>query len=62
MELDFEKGIKTELEDDGFKGFKSIEKLRTDVSIIPKEKGIYLILNNKPAEGKFLEESILIHG
>lgn len=38
----------------GFTGFKTIEKLRTDKSFIPKEKGVYMILNLEE-EINFLE-------
>jgi hypothetical protein len=39
----------------GFDGFKSIKELSTSNSIIPKEKGVYLILNMNIEAPIFLE-------
>lgn len=42
--------------EEGFTGFKTIKELMMDHSMIPKEKGVYLVLRNNPAAPTFLEQ------
>ena len=42
----------------GFVGFKSISQLWNESSIIPNEKGVYLIINSTPSNKEFLETSV----
>lgn len=44
-----------EIRKDGFKGFKKMNELFMDDSSIPKEKGVYLVLNPNPESPIFLE-------
>lgn len=40
--------------DYGFTGFKSIQELRSNTSLIPTKKGVYLVLNPSPDKKEFL--------
>ena len=42
----------------GFTGFKSVSELWNDDSIIPKERGVYLIINPKYESKKFLAKGV----
>ncbi|QKJ31332.1 hypothetical protein HQ865_16705 [Mucilaginibacter mali] len=43
------------LKHEGFEGFKTIQELNNNHDIIPKQKGVYFILNDKTIEPVFLE-------
>ena len=39
----------------GFTGFQKISELKRDISVIPKEKGVYLVLYTKKEHPSFME-------
>ncbi len=46
------------LKKDGYEGFVSIEDLWQDSSMIPKKKGVYLILNKKQNNTSFINPGV----
>jgi hypothetical protein len=50
--------IKTELEQNGFTGFKSVEELWMDKSVLPRAKGVYLVLDPNYDNTEFLQKGV----
>ncbi len=46
------------LEDEGFEGFKTIKELFISCSIVPKVKGVYLVLRDGSKEPKFVQKGV----
>jgi len=46
------------LYENGFRGFKSVEELRNDTSIVPNEQGVYLVLNLNLNNTNFIEKGV----
>lgn len=42
----------------GFTGFKSVYELLNDSSVIPKTKGVYVVINPTPQKVEFLEKGV----
>ncbi len=47
-----------ELKKNGFTGFKTVKELWENKSVIPKIKGVYLVINPKPNDNEFLKISV----
>jgi hypothetical protein len=47
-----------EIMDSGFVGFKTVFELWSDISVIPNEKGIYLIINPECSMKTFLSQGV----